>query len=137
MKVTLVGLRDSGADIFPMLGPALAKKISGVEIAESFAVVPEDIPIIALEAAMVSDFLVVFAQIDDEDTADFVRKKLVDVELSSRTRILKMVDEGSLPDKEDYEFGEALSKLVETVVGRVVKMLFDESASRLAEGKNS
>ena len=128
MKITLIGLKDNSMNVFPELGVALGKKISGVELAERFAPVPEDLPVIALESAEESDFLIVFAPIDDDKTAVFIKKKLVDVELASKTRILKMVDSDYLSSSDENDFEDEKERLVGEIVETVVNILFNEKA---------
>lgn len=129
MKITLIGLSDTEVNIFPDLVMALSKKISGLSVEERFAPVSEDLPIIALESAQESDFVIVYAPIDDDDVADFIKKKLVDVELSTKTRILKIVgDEYGLRESADYAFESEKEKVVDKIVKMVVNILFNEKA---------
>ncbi|MEI7962077.1 MAG: hypothetical protein WCI04_07110 [archaeon] len=129
MKITLIGLNDTEVNILPDLGSALSKKISGVEISERFAPVSEDLPIIALDSAAESEFIIVYAPIDDDEEADFIKKKLVDVELSTKTRILKIVDEEfGIRKTADYAFESEKEKVVEKIADRAVNILFNERA---------
>jgi len=128
MKITLIGLKDNSINVFPELGKALGKKISGVELTERFAPVPEDLPVIALESAEESDFIVVFAPMDDDETADFIKKKLVDVELATKTRILKLVDSDFVSGSDEEDFEEKKAELVNSIVEMVVNILFNEKA---------
>lgn len=127
MKIGLIGLSESSRDFFPVLGESLAKKISGAEIVSFFAQGPFDIPAVALEASAESDFLLVFAQIDDESDADFVKKKLVDVELLAKVRILKIVD-FDFGGKLDGDFdGRDKSKLIaQEIADLAAEYLFNE-----------
>ena len=128
MRIALIGLKESEVNIFPELGKALGKKISGVELIERFAPVAEDLPLIALEAAQENDFIVVFAPIDDDEMADFVKKKLVDVELATKTRILKIVDSEYISGDDNPEFEDGKELVVSGIVETVVNILFNEKA---------
>jgi hypothetical protein len=128
MKIALIGLSDADENIFPKLGSALAKKISGIEIVERFAPMPEDLPMIALEESQESDFLIVFALIDDVDVSDFIKRKLVDVELASKTRILKIIDLDSIIMDESDEFIEESAKIIDGIVNLAANILFNERA---------
>ena len=128
MKITLIGLKDNSQNIFPSLCEALVKKISNVELAQRYAPVPEDLPLVALEAAEESDFLIVFAPIEDDKIASFVKRKLVDVELASKTRILKLVSDEYSASGDLYEFENEKHALVEKIVEMAVNILFNENA---------
>jgi len=128
MHISLIGLCDSKSNIFPKLGVALAKKISGVEISERFAPMPEDIPMIALEETQDSDFIIVFAPIDDDNVSDFIKKKLVDVELTSKTRILKITDSSLVLSEDDNELLTEDECIVGGIVKLAVNILFNERA---------
>ena len=130
MHISLVGCRESTVDFFPELGKALAKKISGVEVGERFVPFPDDLPVVALECAKESDFVFVFALLEDEAKAMFITEKLIDVELSSGTRILKAVlaDDFSAEDEDDYI--EKKNALVEEYSALILGVLFGESSFR-------
>jgi hypothetical protein len=134
MKITLIGLKDTEVNILPDLGSALSKKISGVELEERFAPFPEDLPFVALQAAEESEFIIVYAPIDEDKVANFIKKKLVDVELKSKTRILKIVgEEYGVRKTVDYAFESEKGKVVDNIVEMTVNILFNEEAFKPKE----
>jgi len=126
MRIGFVGYKENPVNLFKDLGKSLSKKISGLDLDQRFVSLPEDIPIVALESAGESDFVLVFALIEDEEMAKFLKEKLMDVELSTKTRILKYieVDEFFGADEEDYI--EKKAALVEKISELIVNILFNE-----------
>jgi len=128
MKITLLGYTDNSVNIFPALAKVLAKKISGLELEERYVPFAEDLPIVAFEASEESDFIFVFALLDDEAMADFIKKKLIDVEIASETRILKIVDSDEFSGMSEEEYLEKKDQLVIEFSDLIVKILFNEES---------
>jgi len=126
MKITFIGYKENSVNIFPELAKSLSKKISGLELEERFVPFAEDLPIVALEASEESDFIFVFALLDDEKMVDFVKKKLVDVELASETRILKAVDSDEFSGMDEEEYLQKKEELVANFSDLIVRILFNE-----------
>jgi hypothetical protein len=126
MKITFIGYKDNSISFFPQLAKALSKRISGLELEERFVPFAEDLPIVALEASEESDFIFVFALLDDAKTVDFIKKKLVDVEIVSKTRILKAVDEDEYSGMEEEDYLDKKEELVTIFSDLIVKILFNE-----------
>lgn len=126
MKISLITTKDTNVKIFPELIKVLGKNISGLEIEQRF--VPEflDIPFVAFECAKESDFLIVFAFVEEDDDADFIKKKLIDVEIASETRILKVVDVNSVSGLDESEFEEEKERLVSDISKTAISILFKE-----------
>ncbi len=127
MKISLIGCRDNSVNIFPQLVKILSKKISGLEVSVRFVPFFEDIPAVCMEESSSSDFLVAFALLEDEEEIKFLKKKLVDVELLTKTRVLKWVEEDSLSGKKSDELTDNIEELVDEVSKTIVSILFKES----------
>jgi len=127
MKISLIGCKDNSVNIFPELIKSLSKKISGLEVSTRFVPFFEDMPAVCIEESNSSDFLVAFALLEDEEEIKFLKKKLVDVELLSKTRILKWVEEDSLSGKKSDELTDQKEELVEDMSKTIVSILFNES----------
>ncbi|MFA5931417.1 MAG: hypothetical protein WC821_03835 [archaeon] len=128
MKICFLGYKDNSVNIFKELGKALAKKISGLDLEQRFVSVPEDIPIVAMEMATESEFVFVFALLDDEDLAAFLKKKLIDVEIATKTRILKIVEEDFFSGLDEEDYLEKKESLVEEYAKLIVDILFNEQS---------
>jgi hypothetical protein len=125
MKISFVGFKDNPVSIFSELAEGLSKKISGLELSERFVPFLEDLPIVALEEANESDFIFVFAVVE-ENKKDFLLDKLIDVEVKTETRILKAIEFDEFSDLEEEEFFEQKELLVEKYVDIIVGILFNE-----------
>jgi hypothetical protein len=127
MNISFVSTKGTPVNIFSDLAKALSKRISGLELEQRFVPFPEDLPGVALECAKNSDFVFVFALLEDEETVRFVKEKLVEVELLSRTRILKAVEVDDFSGTKEEDFAAKKEELVEKYVDLVVAVLFNES----------
>ena len=127
MKISLIGCRDNSVNIFPQLVKLLSAKISGLEVSVRFVPFFEDVPAVCIEEASTSNFLVAFAQLEDDEEIKFLKKKLVDVELLTKTRILKWVEEDSLSGKKTDDLTDELQDLAEEISKTVISILFKES----------
>lgn len=125
MKLTFIGCKESQIDIFTDLSKNLKKRISGVEIEKRFAPFPEDLPELASESADDSDFIFVFAIIPEKNKIGLVEEKLIDVELKTKTRILKAIREDELSSEEEDFFMEK-ENLVEEFTQLIIDVLFNE-----------
>lgn len=125
MKITFIGYKESSVNIFGGLGKALRKKISGLEITERFAPFIEDLPEIAQEATENSDFIFVFALTGEKKNIPFIEEKLIDVELKTKTRILKAMREDEM-SREESEFLEEKDNLVDEFTDLIINILFNE-----------
>jgi hypothetical protein len=128
MRICIISYKDNSLNISKELGKALSKKISGVELEERFVPLPEDIPIVAMEAAQQSDYIFVFALLDDDELIDFLKKKLVDVELATKTRILKCVESDVFSGMSEEKYLEKKELLVEKYADLIISILFDEQS---------
>jgi len=129
MKITFIGYKDSPVNIFDGLAAALRKKISGVEIEQRFAPFLEDLPKLAQESAEESDFMFVFALAPDEKEIPVIEEKLIDVELKTKTRMLKAIREDSMPADEE-EFLAEKDALVDEFTELIIGILFNEKKFR-------
>lgn len=127
MKISLIGCRDNSVNIFPALIKSLSKKISGLETSIRFVPFFEDVPAVCMEEASSSNFVIAFALLGDEEEIKFLKKKLVDVELLTKTRILKWVEEDSLTGKKTDALVDEEAELVEEISKTVLGILFKES----------
>lgn len=128
MKICFIGSKDNSVNIFGDLIKVLSKKILGLESEQRFVSFAEDIPIVALESAEESDFLVVLAFLEDEEEVKFVKRKLVDVELSTKTRILKRLETDEFSGLDEEEYNERKDELVEELAGQIIGILFNEKS---------
>jgi len=128
MHICLISYQNNPLSISKELGKALAKRISGVEMEERFVPVAEDIPVVAMEAAEQSDFIFVFALLEDEELVDFLKQKLVDVELATKTRILKEVREDNFSGMNEEDYIEKKELLVGKYADLIVGILFNEQS---------
>jgi hypothetical protein len=126
MKIAFVGLKENSINFFPELSKALSKRISGLELEERFAPFPEDLPIIAKEVAEDADFIFVYAMIEDESLIDMLKEKLIDVEISTKTRILKAVDADEVSGLDEEEYYAKKEELVIHYADLIVRILFNE-----------
>jgi hypothetical protein len=128
MKISFIGCKESSIDIFADLAKELSKKISGLELSERFVPVLEDLPEVALEEAEDSDFIFVFVLTDDSARSEIIKEKLIDVELKTKTRIMKVIEEDSFVGLSEEEYGMEKQNLVEEYSQRIVDILFNENA---------
>jgi len=128
MHICLVSYKNNPLSISKELGKALAKRISGVEVEERFVPLAEDIPVVAMEAAEEADFVFVFALLEDEELVDFLKQKLIDVELATKTRILKAVSEDNFSGTNEEDYNEKKELLVKEYADLIVGILFDEQS---------
>ncbi len=126
MKISLISTKDTFVKVFPALGKALGKNISGLELEERYVPSYFDLPFVAFECAKESDFIIVFALVEEEDEADFVKKKLIDVEIASDTRILKAVEVDSVSGLDEGEFDDEKERIVEELSKTAISVLFRE-----------
>ncbi len=127
MKIAFIACKDNPVEIFSLLAKKISKKISGLELEERFAPFLEDIPAIALECSEESDFIFVFAVEDDENKRKMIEDKLIDVEINSHTRILKVIVEDNFSDLNEEEYEEEKEKLVDEYIDIIVGILFNEN----------
>ena len=127
MKISLIGWKDNSVNIFPQLVKSLSKKISGLEVSIRFVPFFEDIPAVCMEEASSSNFLIAFALLGEEEEVKFLKKKLVDVELLTKTRVLKWVEEDSFNGNKNDDLIDEKEELVEEISKTVVSILFKES----------
>ncbi|MFA6319637.1 MAG: hypothetical protein WCX66_01795 [archaeon] len=127
MKISLIGCKTNSVNIFPELIKSLSKKISGLEVSVRFVPFFEDIPIVCVEESSSSDFLVAFALLDEEGEINFLKKKLIDVELLTKTRVLKWIGVDSLSSKLTQDYFDQREVLVEELSKTVLSILFKET----------
>jgi len=128
MKISFVGYKESSVNIFQDLAKELSKKISGLELEERFAPDLEDIPELALECVDGSDFIVVFALTEEKNLIEPIKEKLIDVELKSKIRILKEIEDDSFSSLDEEDYLEEKDKLVEGMTQKILDILFNENA---------
>lgn len=126
MKISLISWKENPFNIFKELSLSLSKRISGLELEERFVPFLEDLPIVAQECSEDSDFIFVFALIDDEGTVNMVKEKLIEVELKTKIRILKAIDEDVLSGVEEEDYVDSKLELVENYSDLIVSILFNE-----------
>lgn len=124
MKITFIGFKDNSIHFFKELAENLSKKISNLVLEERFVPFIEDIPLMAYETSKESDFIFIFVTTDDKDEQNLIISKLIDVELNSKTRILKAISENISLSEENY-FEEKL-ELSEKYSDLIVSILFNE-----------
>lgn len=124
MKITFIGCKDNSIHFFKELSDNLSKKISNLVIEERFVPFIEDIPLLAIESSKESDMIFVFFTTDEAEIISLLKSKLIDVEMSTKTRILKGIENEISVNEEDY-FEEKLN-LAEKYSDLIVSILFDE-----------
>ncbi|NMA44498.1 MAG: hypothetical protein GX950_01650 [Candidatus Diapherotrites archaeon] len=128
MKVSLIAWKENSFDLFAPLSVCLSKRISGLELEERFVPFLEDFPIVAQECSKDSDFIFVFALVDDEVDIRLVKEKLIDVELKNGVRIFKAIEKDTISGFDEEEFLESKNELVEYYCDIIVSILFNERA---------
>ena len=128
MKISFIGAKDNDISIFSELANGLSKKVSGLELSERFVPVLDDLPIVALEEAEVSDFIFVFAIIEDNVEKNLIEEKLIDVEIKTNVRILKEINENSLSSLDEGDYLEEKDVLVKDLSQKILDILFNETA---------
>jgi hypothetical protein len=126
MKIAFIGWKDTEVNIFKELGVSLSKRISGLELEERFVPFLEDIPAVADECAKDSDFIFVFALIEDIEDARFIKQKLIDVEIANKTRILKALTDDTISGMDEADYIEARDAMVQEYSDLIVNILFNE-----------
>ncbi|MFA6268400.1 MAG: hypothetical protein WCW13_05925 [archaeon] len=126
MKISFIGFKDNPLNLFKELTKSLSKKISGLEVDQRFVPTPEDIPLVSAECCEESDFVVVFALLEDEKMAKFIKQKLIDVEIATKTRILKYVQEDDFSSLDEEDYIEKKQVLVDEISELIVAILFNE-----------
>ncbi len=128
MKISLITWKENPFSIFKDLSMSLSKRISGLELEQRFVPFLEDLPIVAQECSEDSDFIFVFALVEDNQDGKLIKEKLIDVELNSKVRILKALEEDSLSGLDEEDFIEAKIELVEKYSDIIVSILFNENS---------
>jgi hypothetical protein len=128
MRITFIGYKENSINFFAELGKLLSAKISGVELEERFVPFVEDLPIVAAEASEDSDFIFVYALVDESEQVSLVKEKLINVELSSKTRILKMIEEDSFSGLNQDDLLDKKTELAREYAQIIVDILFNEHA---------
>jgi hypothetical protein len=126
MKISFIGYKENSINFFKELALDLSKKVSGLELSERFVPEIDEIPIVALEETAESDFVFVFVITDDEELKLLIENKLVDVELQSKTRILKAIEKDDFSGLEEAEYNEEKDSLVEHYSDIIIGILFNE-----------
>ncbi len=126
MKISFIAVKDNPINIFKELAEELSKKVSGLELTQRFVPELDDLPIVALEETEESDFIFVFAITDDENEKLFLDEKLVDVELKTKTRILKAIEQDEFSDLGEEEYNAEKDNLVEKYIKVILGILFNE-----------
>jgi riboflavin synthase len=126
MKISFIAPKENPVSIFKELAGELSNKISGLELKERFVPSIEDLPIVAMEEVEEADFIFVFAIVEDENERQFLEDKLVDVELGSKTRILKAIEEDNFSDLEEEDYLEEKDSLVDKYSNEIISILFNE-----------
>ncbi len=135
MRITFIGCKDNSINFFAELGKLLSAKISGVELEERFVPFAEDLPIVAAEASEDSDFIFVFGLVEDEEQVHMLKQKLIDVEVASKTRILKIVEADSFWGLGEDELLDKKTELSREYAQLIVDILFNEHAFTPKEKK--
>ncbi|VVB75201.1 Uncharacterised protein [uncultured archaeon] len=128
MRITFIGYKENSINFFPELGKLLSAKISGVELEERFVPFVEDLPIVAAEASADSDFIFVYALVDESEQVPLIKQKLIDVELASKTRILKLVEDDSFSGLNQDDLFDKKTELSREYAQLIVDILFNEHA---------
>jgi hypothetical protein len=126
MFISFIAYKENPVSIFKGLAEELSKKISGLELRERFVPSLEDIPIVALEEAEESDFIFVFVITDVEEERQLLEEKLIDVELKTKVRIFKAIEEDEFSDLGEENYENEKDLLVEKYVETIVGILFNE-----------
>ncbi|MCX6800660.1 MAG: hypothetical protein NTZ73_00535 [Candidatus Diapherotrites archaeon] len=126
MKISLIGNKESPMNIFDELAKSLSKKITGLELEKRFVPFAEDLPEMARECAEESDFIFVFGFAENEGEAEMIKEKLVDVEIATKTRILKIVTTDEYGDLGEEEYLDQKEALVKQYSDLIVGILFNE-----------
>jgi hypothetical protein len=126
MKITFIANKDNSITFFKELASNLSKKISNLVLEERFTCFIEDVPIVALESSKESDFIFVYINSDDSAESLMLKEKLIDVELRSKTRILKVIESDTYSAAEEEDYLEFKNNLAEKYSNLIVSILFNE-----------
>lgn len=126
MRMTLIGCKFNSVNIFPQLIDSLSKNIADLEVTERFVPFFEDIPIVVLESSAESEFILVFALPSSKREVDFLKKKLVDVEVGTGVRVLKYIVVDEFNDLDAEELVEKKKLVVNELTKTVIGILFNE-----------
>ncbi|MFA5763275.1 MAG: hypothetical protein WC915_00510 [archaeon] len=126
MRISFIGYKENPINFFKELAADLSKKVSGLELNERFVPSLEDLPFVALEETEDSEFIFVFAVTTNDAERLLIEEKLVDVELSSRTRILKAIELDDYSDLDESQYLEEKANLVDHYSDIIIGILFNE-----------
>ncbi len=126
MRISFIGYKENPINFFKELALDLSHKVSGLELNERFVPSMEDLPIVALEESEDSEFIFVFAVTSDDAERLLIEEKLVDVELSSKTRILKAIELDDYSDLNEEQYLEEKDTLVNHYSDVIIGILFNE-----------
>jgi hypothetical protein len=126
MRISFIGYKENPINFFKELAADLSKKVSGLELNERFVPEIEDLPIVALEETEGSEFIFVFAVTENDNERLMIEEKLVDVELETKTRILKAVEKDDYSDLDEAQFDEEKDNLVDHYSDIIIGILFNE-----------
>ncbi|MDD5162958.1 MAG: hypothetical protein PHD95_02005 [Candidatus ainarchaeum sp.] len=127
MKVSLISDSKTRINFFPELSELLAEKIADIETEIFFVPFPEDIPAKAKEAieSEESELVFVFSACKKLDfRAELLLSKLVDVELQTGKKIIKIIKKKSLDlfqGSEKNEKEELAKKWCEFIIDYLYK----------------
>ncbi len=127
MKITFIAQKDNSINFFKELADKLSNKISNLSLEERFAPFVEDIPFIAFESTKESDLVFVFATSDVKDEVKLLKEKLIDVEIQTKTRILKAIESDSYSSSDEGQYIEDKLNLAEKYATLIVSILFNEN----------
>jgi hypothetical protein len=128
MKISLIAWKENPFNIFKELSLNLSKRISGLELEERFVPFLEDLPIVVQECSEDSDFIFAFALVEENEEVRMVKEKLIDVELKTKIRIFKAIEEDNVSGLDEEEYLESKNQLVEGYCDIIVSILFNERA---------
>ena len=126
MKLAFIATKDNSIHFFKELADSLSKNVSGLELVERFVPSIDDVPVVALEESEEAEFIFVFALTENKEMVAIVKDKLIDVELTSGTRILKIVEEDSYSGTPEEEYYGVKEELVKKYSELIISILFNE-----------
>jgi hypothetical protein len=126
MRISFIGYKENPINFFKELAVDLSRKVSGLELNERFVPSLEDLPFVALEETHDSEFIFVFAITNNDTERLLIEEKLVDVELSSGTRILKAIEIDDYSDLNEEQYLEEKDTLVNHYSDVIIGILFNE-----------
>jgi hypothetical protein len=127
MKITLIAYKENSIHFFKEIAQNLSKNISGLVLGERFCESIDEIPVVAQEATEDSDYIFVFVVSDDKEEIKLLEDKLIDVELKTKTRIIKAIESDNFSAENEAEYDNDVDELSDKYSKIIVSTIFNEN----------